>query len=430
MARTKPKPFRADSRTSPQAKFYGRFAVGDLILLYAPNGPLVPALDLGYSSFYLITVTPEFYEKMKNASLDVTSASLTYNDLDFTIATSYWVIIRNARYVDSSRNTGSGGSPSASPVDATEGDGFVVFHKSAATNTTLGTTFAGYASLSNPSTGVQAWTLSRSGGTAGSYAIPSIAPLTQTGNWTVTCFYFESASDTEPISYSGPYLSGSRMLTNESAVRSTAVLPAQTEVGDLVFNIHASATGTSLPATPTNWTSLSRGTTSAPFYDAYYKYISNIDADDSFTTYNGDDVLYTTRIVNAGTGDFIAGGIAAVSVTNGTASAQPTINSMTNTQPYQLGFFAAIKKTEVPIDKTLLMSATNEWELDNSVQAYNAFTAGTRISLAVSTFDAVEEQVLPPSQMAYSNTLQASGTAYSEGYPSVALRFIVKNNQQ
>jgi hypothetical protein len=32
--------------------------------------------------------------------------------------------------------------------------------------------------------------------------------------------------------------------------------------------------------------------------------------------------------------------------------------------------------------------------------------------------------------MAYSNTLNASGTAYSEAYPSVALSFIVKNNQQ
>lgn len=77
------------------------------------------------------------------------------------------------------------------------------------------------------------------------------------------------------------------------------------------------------------------------------------------------------------------------------------------------------------------MDSTNGWKLDNSLPAPNSFGAQpARISMAVSTYDAVEQQVLPPSQMAYTNTLEALGTALSTTYPSVAINFLVKNNQQ
>lgn len=430
MPRTKPKPFRAGNATSDQAQFVGRFAVGDLILLYSTDGPAVPALGPYYTNFYLITVTPELYERMKQSSLDVDASSLTYNNLylaNIGAGDDYWVILRNARLVGTSRQTGSGGTPSCAAVTATEGDGLTIAHKSASSNLTGIPTF--WTGLATPSTGIQAYSHQRTGGTAGSYTPPSFSGATQTGNWSVTCFYFESVNPAETITYQFPYIAESRMLSAESAGRFTTVLPSRTEVGDLVLNLHASANGTSIPTTPTNWTSISKGTASVPYYDLYYKYITDIDADDQFTTYSSSDLMYTALLKNVPSSNFIAG-TANINTTTGSVVSQPTISSLENTAPYQLGFFAGIQKIEVPIDKSIVMDSTGEWELDNSLPAYNAFTASERITMAISTFSAIEEQVLPPSQMAYSETIEASGTALTTTYPSVSIKFLIKNNQQ
>jgi hypothetical protein len=430
MARTKPKPFRATNATSNQAGYVGRFAIGDLILLYSTDGAAVPALTLKYNNFYLITVTPELYERMKESSLDVDASSLNYNNLflgNIGSGNYYWVLLRNARLVDTSRQSGSGGIPFCAPVDATEGDGLTIAHKSASTN--LSSFPNNWTFISTPTTGQQAYFHQRTGGTAGSYTPPDFVLATQTGSWAVTCFYFESARTFEPISYEGPYIVESRMLSPSTTDRTTAVLPSQTEVGDLVLNLHASANGTSIPTTPTNWTSISNGTAIAPYYDLYYKYITDVDTDDQFTTYSSSDLMYTGLLRNVSSSNFIVG-TADINATSGSVVTQPNILSLQNIAPYQLGFFAGIQKIEVPIDKSIVMSSTNEWELDNSIPAYNAFTASERISLAISTFDALEEQVLPPSQMAFSETIETSGTALTTTYPNVSISFLVKNNQQ
>jgi hypothetical protein len=286
-----------------------------------------------------------------------------------------------------------------------------------------------------PVTGIQSFYHQRSGGSAGSFTPPSLTPATQTGAWNLRSFYFESATENEPISYSGPYIVGSRLLTSPSSlVRPSAYLPSQTEVGDLVVNVHSSATA--VPTTPTGWTSLA-SSTAIPAFDFYYKYVTNVDTDDSFTDYGSTDLLYTAQLANVGTGTFVAGSVT-TTITTGSVGSQPTITSMENTQPYQLGYFVGIQKMELGGDDVfnatkdmLIMDSTNGWKLDNSLPAPNSFGAQpARISMAVSTYDAVEQQVLPPSQMAYTNTLEALGTALSTTYPSVAINFLVKNNQQ
>lgn len=436
MARTKPKPRLVTIGSSGYLNFYNKISVGDVIFMYSsffgiliPNNFITEISGLPDERFFYATITQEVYNKIKN---DTLTDAITYINGFYLGGITYYAVLKNARFVQFRTDTGSGGIPASGALTANEGDGIVIVHKSASTNLTGSVNSNNYTTLNWPSTGKQSFYHQRSGGTAGSYTPPSLTPASQTGAWTLKTFYFETANPIDPISYTGPYIVQNNLL-NSSSGRTTAYLPSQTEVGDLVINVHASATA--VPSTPTNWTSLTSGT-AIPAFNMYYKYISNIDTDDAFTDYGTTDLLYTALIANAGTGTFVAGSVT-TTINTGTVGNQPIINSMENTQPYQLGFFVGIKKTELggdindPNEDVLIMDSTNGWNLSNSLPAQNNFgLEPARISMAISTYNAVEEQVLPPSQMAFNNTIESLGTAYSTTYPNVAINFLMKNNQQ
>jgi hypothetical protein len=441
MARTKPKP-RVVQITGgllgAGISFYDEISVGDVLFIMGENiFPLIPMRFLTEitgmfvdEKFYLANVTKELYDYIKSETL--TDNDTYINGFDVGTSIDYIAVLKNARLVEFRSDTGSGGTPASGAFTATEGDGIVILHKSASTDLTGSVDSNNWTTLVWPSTGIQSFYHQRNGGSAGSFTPPSLTPATQTGAWNLRSFYFESAAENEPIFYTGPYIVESRLLAGAGS--RTAYLPSQTEVGDLVVNVHSSATA--VPTTPTGWTSLA-SSTAIPAFDMYYKYITNIDTDDSFTNYGSTDLLYTAQLGNVGTGTFLAGSVT-TTITTGSVGSQPTITSMENTQPYQLGYFVGIQQMELGGDDVsnatkdmLIMDSTNGWKLDNSLPAPNNFGAQpARISMAVSTYDAVEEQVLPPSQMAYTNTLEALGTALSTTYPSVAINFLVKNNQQ
>jgi hypothetical protein len=438
MARTKPKARNVQKGTT-LLDFYGRISVGDIVFSF--NGPptipsrLITRQTLfNQERFYLAKINESNYDYLKQKNLESNTSYIDgVNIIDNAVGGEYFGVFRNARLVEIRTDTGSGGIPTIGSFTATEGDGIVVTHKNATTNLTGSVDASNWSLFRAPETGQQAYIHFRSGGSSGSFTPPSLTPATQTGSWELTSFYFETASPISPEDYVSPYISESRIL---SASSGTAYLPSQTEVNDLVLNVHCSGTG--IPVTPTNWTSLSRGTASAPFFDVYYKYITDVDLDDAFTTFRDDDINYTARIANAGTTNFVAGTVT-TTITTGSVVSQPTITSMENTQPYQLGFFVGIQKGETspnlfswnPRTDALFLDATNEWQLNQQMQNKDAIIPGdTPVSMSISVFEAIEEQVLPPSQMAYPDTFEALGTALSTTYPSVSINFLVKNNQQ
>jgi hypothetical protein len=417
MARTKPKPTVVVRSTGETISNYRILKVGDIILTDSSSNPSIPYQAL-IGNLYLTTLTKELYNQIKKTNLSGSSFTLTPDT-----GSAGYIVIRNANRVTSDRVSILSGSapPNPTALTATEGDGLTV-------GVLIGTTTFGTISADwNNSASLGPIELilwnSRSGGSAGSYTPPTLGFLSFSGARSFSYFYFETADPIPKPTKTEPYIYQSAITSRNSAVRINAELPSQTVVGDLVVNAHASGTG--VPDTPAGWTSISRGTV-LPYYDIYYKYITDIDTDDSFTDYTFDDVLYTANIQNIGTSTFVAG-TATTTFNAGTVGNQPTITSMQNTQPYQLGFFVGIQKTNLTND--LFLQATNEWNLDDSMQPFNVAGTAT-VSMGVATFNAIEEQVLPPSQLAYSKTFEAGGTAYSDTYPSVAVNLLVKNNQQ
>jgi hypothetical protein len=445
MARTKPAPVlnRVQSLITILGQVnnipinnYKEIQVGDIYILYFLDGSVLPAEQVTnrnipisiieftqlHGNWFYFKVTKRLYNLIKNTQLAENDFNLF---LDITAGNRViaYIHLKNAR-IDSTVATGSGtgGSPAAGTLVPTESRARTIISKNASTSTLVGTPDNYEQIWFGPTNLRQIFYQTTDFNT--SNIVRSLTPATNAGAWTTRSYTIYSAEDKIVKPKSVPYVVDSYALSSQSGTK-TAYLPSQTKAGDLVIAVK---TALDEPNLPTGWTNLDSNDDS-PEYRAYYKIITQEDIDDnlSIDTYDANEVIFAMNIRNFSN---ISVPVVkntptlTVGLTNIRWDPQVTSDAIQTTKPYQLGVFIGTKTIAEDFSEEL--DCVNEWQL---VQTLNNTNKPGK-ALMVATYDAIEEQVIPPNQMAFKNSqdvLELAGglapTAISK--PGRSITFLV-----